>query len=144
MQVQNQNMPELQLIRPPSPPSEELLQQHNRVNYLQSLLNSPFTPGEFTYIENSSSRSLIKNGYHAVRLTETANFVKQDIESFQWSSDPNIWVISAKMEEIEEPPGHTGFTFGWTMREVQKIYRLGEEEYRRNWILAQIKKVSHY
>jgi hypothetical protein len=116
--------------------------EHEGSRKLNELLNSPFTPGEFHYIEDDHSRKLIKNGYHAVRLTETANFVKQDIDSFQWSQDPRIWIISNKMDEIEDPPGHSGFTFGWTMREVQKIFRLGEEEYRRNWIIANNKKVQ--
>jgi hypothetical protein len=82
---------------------------------------------------------MIKNGYQAIHVTETANFVKQDIESFQWSDDKRIWVITAKMEELGFT-GHSGFSFGWTMRQLQQIFRLGEAVYRRELLIEKIKK----
>jgi len=102
-------------------------------------IDDKFTPGEFLYIEDEYSRKMIKNGYQAVQLTETANFVKQDIESFQWSDDKRIWVITAKMEELGYT-GHSGFSFGWTMRQLQQIFRLGEVVYRRELLIEKIKK----
>jgi len=101
-------------------------------------IDNNFTPGEFLYID-SHSREMIKNGFEAVQLTETANFVKQDTESFQWSGDNRVWVITAKMEELGYY-GHSGCSFGWTMRQLQQIFRHGEAVYRREYLIAKIKK----
>jgi len=92
-----------------------------------------FIPGEFLYIDDTQSREMIKNGWQAVQLTETAEFVKQDIDSFQFSNSPTVRAISKKMVDIGYY-GHSGCSFGWTMRELQKIYKYGEVEYRKRWI----------
>jgi hypothetical protein len=102
-------------------------------------IDNNFTPGEFLYIDIDGSREMIKNGFQAVQLTETADFVKSNIESFQWSGDNRIWVITAKMEELGFY-GHSGCSFGWTMRQLQQIFRLGEAEYRRQYLTEKIKK----
>lgn len=103
-------------------------------------IDNNFQPGEFLYINCQHSRKLIKNGWRAVKQTETENFVRTDIESFQWSDDPRISIIINKMESIEDPPGHSGFTFGWTMRQLQQIFKLGEEEYRRRILIEEIRR----
>ena len=30
--------------------------------------------------------------------------------------------------------GHTGFTFGWTMRQIQSIAKQGEKKFMENWV----------
>ena len=64
-------------------------------------------------------------------MTETWNFVKQPTESFMMSNDNRIWIITAKMEELGYN-GHSGCSFGWTMRQMQYIARNGEENYKKS------------
>lgn len=132
----NNNMTEpIYNLLPPTPPviEETIITSELPISSIEDNEES-FIAGEFLYISNLHSRLIIQNGWRAVQLTETADFVKQDIESFQMSDDPRIWIISNKMDEIENPPGHSGFTFGWTMRQLQLIYKHGENEYRKSWV----------
>jgi hypothetical protein len=46
-----------------------------------------------------------------------------------FSDDQEIWRITAKMEELGYN-GHSGCSFGWTMRQMQYIAKYGEEKYR--------------
>jgi len=99
------------LMPPPPPPS------------------TSFVPGEFKYVNDKHSRVMLQNAYQAVNQTETWNFVKKDIESFSLSSAPEIWRITNKMEQLGYN-GHSGFSFGWTMRQMQIIAREGEGKYK--------------
>lgn len=99
------------IIMPPPPPS------------------TSFVPGEFKYVNDKHSRVMLQNAYQAVNQTETWNFVKKDIESFSLSSAPEIWRITNKMEQLGYN-GHSGFSFGWTMRQMQIIAREGEGKYK--------------
>jgi len=89
-----------------------------------------FVPGKFEYIESSHEREMLANAFQAISLTETWGFVKKDIESFMWSDDPTIWVISNKMSDLGYN-GHSGFSFGHTMRVMQHIAKYGEESYMK-------------
>jgi hypothetical protein len=101
-----------ELIMPPEPPVEN--------NYV---------PGEFKYINSKHSRNMLQNAYQAINQTETWNFVKKDIESFSFSNTPEINRISDKMTELGYY-GHSGVSFGWTMRQMQFIAKNGEEAFK--------------
>ena len=89
-----------------------------------------FVPGKFQYIESTHEREMLANAFQAISLTESWDFVKKDIESFMWSNDPTIWVISNKMSDLGYN-GHSGFSFGHTMRVMQHIAKYGEESYMK-------------
>jgi hypothetical protein len=102
-------------IMPPAPPSIEE--------------NNNFIPGQFKYISCKISREMLQNAYKAITLTETWKFVKKDIESFSFSSAPEIWHITNKMVELGYN-NHSGSSFGWTMRQMQYIAKFGEESFK--------------
>jgi hypothetical protein len=89
-----------------------------------------FVPGKFDYIkpESSNYKAMLVNAYQAITQTETWNFVKQDCESFMLSEDPRIWVISNKMAQLGYD-GHSGSSFGCTMRDMQYIAQHGEKKF---------------
>jgi hypothetical protein len=109
------SLPEPTIPMPPMPPSIEE--------------EASFVPGEFKYIKDRHTRVMLQNAYQAISQTETWNFVKRPIESFSFSSAPEIGRISDKMTELGYY-GHSGFSFGWTMREMQAIAREGEKKYK--------------
>jgi hypothetical protein len=117
----------LQLIHPdltdqnniethPQPP------QHVRCQY-------NFIPGNFEYVTDIYEREMLINAWQAITMTENWNFVKQPIESFSWSNDPRINIISNKMVELGYN-GHSGSSFGCVMRAMQYIAKNGEEKYK--------------
>ena len=105
---------QIAILLPPEPPIEE----------------DRFVPGEFKYIKSSHSRDMLQNAYKAITQTETWDFVKKDIDSFMCSSSPEIWIITKKMGELGYD-AHSGFSFGWTMRQMQFIAKNGEQEFKK-------------
>jgi hypothetical protein len=110
-------------ILPPSPPTckEEL--QVEKENFI---------PGEFLYVKSSSTRKMLQTAWQAITLTENWDFVKQDIESFTFSDDKRTSDIYYKIEQLGYS-GHSGISFGHTMREMQSLAKYGEEEYSKKF-----------
>ena len=102
-------------IRPPSPPK-------------------PHPKGNFDYIKSENDREMIENAYRAVNQLELWDFMKKDCESYMMSNCQEIKRIGNKMIELGYD-GHSGFSFGWTMRQIQYIAKHGEIKYMENWIL---------
>jgi hypothetical protein len=59
--------------------------------------------------------------------------MKTDIESFMWSDDPRVDIINAKMVELGYN-GHSGASFGYTMRRMQYLARNGEEKFKADYL----------
>ena len=89
----------------------------------------PFIPGRFDYIEGKHNREMLRNAYQAITLTENWGFIRRDIESFACSSEPEIIEISKKMLELGYD-GHSGASFGYTMRAMQSIAIYGEKKFK--------------
>jgi hypothetical protein len=106
--------------------SESVPRNHNHVR-------EEFIPGKFEYIKDSWSREMFINAWQAITLTETWDFVKQDIESFMWSDDPRVKIIYNKIEELGYM-GHSGASFGCTMRTMQYIAKYGEKKFMEEQI----------
>jgi len=108
-------------LRPPLPPQNQNKNKNQNQEYI-------FTPGNFEYIEIPSTRDMLINGYQSVSLLELWDYMKKKQESFMWSSDKEIFMISDKMTELGYHL-HSGFSFGWTMRQIQYIAIHGEQNY---------------
>ena len=86
--------------------------------------------GKFEYVQDVWMREMLINAWQAITTTETWDFVRQDTDSFMFSSDPRVNIIGKKMEELGYT-GHSGASFGLTMRHMQFIAKHGEEEYKK-------------
>jgi hypothetical protein len=105
---------ENQNLLPPVPPSVE----------------ENIIPGQFEYVKDLNKRLMLANAWQAINITETWNFVKQPIESFMFSNDPRTKIIAEKMEELGYY-GHSGASYGFTMRIMQYIANHGEKKYKQ-------------
>jgi hypothetical protein len=85
--------------------------------------------GKMEYIKNDYTREMCINAWQAITLTNNWHFVFKDINSFMCSSNPQIFEISNKMEELGYY-GHSGSSFGITMRNMQFLAQNGEEEFK--------------
>jgi hypothetical protein len=86
----------------------------------------------FDYTDNHS-KVMLENAYQAISLTEMWDYMKKDTESYTFSSDKEIYIISKKMEELGYY-GHSGASFGMTMRNMQFIALHGLEEHKKMWL----------
>lgn len=92
-------------------------------------IEEAFVHGKFDYV-SGVSQIMLQNAYEAITLTETWDFVRKDTESFMISNSPEIKIITKKMFELGYC-GHSGCSFGWTMRQMQFIAKNGEQEYKK-------------
>jgi nanoRNase/pAp phosphatase (c-di-AMP/oligoRNAs hydrolase) len=86
-------------------------------------------PGEFAYVKDQWTREMLLNAWQAITITELWDFVKEDIDSFMFSHDPRVTRIYNKMEELGYG-GHSGASFGCTMRNMQYLAEHGEEKFK--------------
>ena len=98
---------------------------------IPSVEETDFVYGKFDYV-SGISQLMLQNAYEAITLTNTWEFVRKDIESFMLSKSPEIKIITKKMIELGYC-GHSGFSFGWTMRQMQFIAKNGEQEYKKKF-----------
>ena len=102
---------------PPAPPLSEKI-----VNKIGD--------GKMDYIQDSHNKIMMTNAWEAITQTNNWDFISQEIISFMWSDDPRIDEIMEKMEELGFD-GHSGCSFGCTMRNMQFLVKNGEEEFKR-------------
>ena len=87
----------------------------------------------FNYVNDTSCREMLLNAYQAIQLTETWDFMKQDINSYTSSNSNEVKLISNKMSELGYNY-HSGSSFGWIMRHMQIIAQNGLEAHKEYWL----------
>ena len=88
-----------------------------------------FIKGKFMYVKDEHSREMLVNAWNAIEELELWDYMRRETYSYMFSKDQEISRITAKMVELGYD-GHSGFSFGWTMRQIQNIAQYGEEKYR--------------
>lgn len=99
--------------------------------------------GNFDYVSNLWNREILENAWQAITLTNMWDFAKQDIDSFMFSLDPRLDIIGEKMAEIGYN-GHSGISFGRTMRQMQYLAKFGEEKFKENFDTVLSVEQIHY
>jgi hypothetical protein len=135
-------------ILPPRPPQERLMliNPDDLMEESQTQESEPQTPepqipeeqtpveifikGKFLYIKDLHTRKMLVNAWNSITQLELWEYMRQDRYSYMWSNDKEIDRITKKMEELGYN-GHSGCSFGWTMRQMQYIAKNGEETYMR-------------
>jgi hypothetical protein len=107
----------------------ELLPPVPPINILEKILNK-IGDGKMDYIKDSRNKIMMTNAWQAITQTNNWYFISQQIESFMWSNDQRIYDITLKMEELGYD-GHSGCSFGYTMRSMQLLAQKGEEEFKK-------------
>jgi hypothetical protein len=84
---------------------------------------------DFSFVENKSSREMLENAFAAVTQTESWAFLREDVDTFMFSRNPQVHRILKKMEELGYHQ-HSGASFGVTMRQMQFIAQYGFEKFK--------------
>jgi hypothetical protein len=88
-----------------------------------------FIMGKFLYINDLETRKILVYAWEAITALELWNFMKEDTHSYMFNNEPNVRRIYCKIEQLGYY-GHSGASFGWTMRQMQYIAKHGETKYR--------------
>ncbi len=84
---------------------------------------------DFALIHDEHSRQMLENAYNAITLAEGWEFMKNyNEESFMFSSNPMVKSISDNMVTLGYD-GHSGASFGWTMRTMEYLAKHGKEAF---------------
>jgi len=96
--------------------------------------NDVFVFGKFIYVIDIFDREMLQNAWTAINQLDLWEYMKRDTDSYMMSSDPEINIITKKMEELGYN-GHSGCSFGWTMRQMQHIAQHGEEDFMDTYLI---------
>jgi hypothetical protein len=120
-------------FRPPTPPKNTSESSLDSLEWSNDTNCSNIGDGKFEYISNHNDREMLVNAWQSISQTNLWDFVREPIESFMWSNDPRIEVISEKMEELGYHE-HSGSSFGITMRNMQYLAQNGENKFKQLFI----------
>ena len=91
------------------------------------------TDAEFNTISDEHSRFMLKNAHQAITLTEHWDYMKTfSDQSFMFSSNPAVSAITKKMSQLGYD-GHSGSSFGWTMRQMEFLAKNGKQAFLQQW-----------
>ena len=92
--------------------------------------------GNFDYLKSQSEIKMLSTAFQAITLTELWDFLEKPIDSFMCSGDKRVRTIYNKIEELGYH-GHSGSSFGLTMRNMQQLALKGEEAFKQMMLLNQ-------
>jgi hypothetical protein len=92
-----------------------------------------FIFGKFLYVKDDNKKEMLQNAWTAITELDLWDYMKLDTDSYMMSSDPEINIITKKMEELGYD-GHSGASFGWTMRQMQHIAQYGEDDFMDTYL----------
>jgi hypothetical protein len=88
--------------------------------------------GQFDFID-SSSRIMYTTAHYAISQLELWDYMKKDTESYMLSRDPEVYKIGDKISQLGYN-GHSGASFGCTMRAMQFIAQNGYDKFREDYM----------
>lgn len=102
----------------------------------------PFIPGNFDYIEDVWTRRYIQDAYQVITRNEWWSAFKNTLNArgvssytgFTFTDDPLYKIIMNAVSSTHIGGGHSGYSLGFCMREMEQIALLGEKEYKKNRI----------
>lgn len=86
---------------------------------------------DFLKIKDQHYRFMLENAYQAITVAEGWDFMKtfnDNQNGFMFSDNPMTGKIMNKMEELGYS-GHSGGSFGWTMRNMEFLAKHGKDEF---------------
>jgi hypothetical protein len=97
-------------------------------------IDTNITDAEFNIIADEHDRFMLKNAHQAITAAEAWDFMRTfSDQSFMFSSSPIVSDIMKKMSELGYD-GHSGCSFGWTMRQMEFIAKNGKEVYLQKFV----------
>jgi hypothetical protein len=93
-------------------------------------------PEDFDFIDDEATRHCMKNGCWAMNESGLwdwlRNYTVNPSKGFMFADDPEITIIVKIMERNDAPIpiGHSGASFGFTMRNLYYVAKNGVEGYK--------------
>ena len=82
----------------------------------------------FYFITDTHEKIMLETAYNAITSLELWDYMKTPINSYMLSSDTELHLIMNEIQKLGYD-GHSGGSFGCTMREMQYIAQHGLPQY---------------
>ena len=97
-------------------------------------IDTNITDAEFNTISDEHNRFMLKNAYRAITAAEAWLFMKSfSGTSFMLSDNPILSTIMKKMSQLGYD-GHSGSSFGWTMRCMEFLAKNGKQAFLQQFV----------
>ena len=108
--------------------------KHKKHHDMTHIVDTSITHAEFNIIPDEHSRFMLKNAHQAITLTESWGYMRtfSSNQSFMFSNSPTISTITKKMSQLGYD-GHSGSSFGWTMRQMEFLAKNGKQAFLRQF-----------
>ena len=82
----------------------------------------------FDFITDSREKVMLETAYQAITSLELWDYMKNPTNSYMVSSDKEVYLIMNEIQKLGYD-GHSGGSFGCTMRDMQYIAQHGLSKY---------------
>jgi hypothetical protein len=84
-------------------------------------------PGDFSFVKDKETQIMFADAYQAIEAAEAWDYMKTDPGDggYMFSQSDMLSKINSKMTYN----GHSGSSYGWTMRMMQRLARIGWEAF---------------
>lgn len=84
-------------------------------------------PGDFSFLTDKETQIMLADAYQAIETAEEWEYMKTDPGEggYMFSQSDTMSKIGSKMTYS----GHSGSSYGWTMRCMQRLARIGWEAF---------------
>jgi len=89
----------------------------------------------FGFVKDTATQKMLSTAYKAISVCRLWDYMRKETESYQFSADSEVEKILSKIKELGYD-GHSGFSFGYTMRQMQFIALYGLDIFRELYLNA--------
>jgi len=105
---------------------------------MENEANNYFGDGSFDYMNNDHMVPYLVNAHWAITQCELWDWLRTyspvDGKGFMFSTMPEMERINKKMNEQDIAGGHSGSSYGGTMRVMECIAKNGYEKYKEDYL----------
>jgi hypothetical protein len=101
-------------------------------------MSTSYQPGDFSFHASKWDAAMLKNAYDAITTEELWSFFKNKTppvdRGYMFWDAPEL----KRLDKHLEPIGHSGASYGWTMRTMEVIAKDGWELFVQTYLTAQL------
>ena len=88
-------------------------------------------PGDFSFVKDKETQIMFNDAYQAITKADAWDYMKTDPgkDGYMFTQSDILAKINTKMTY----DGHSGASYGWTMRVMQRLARIGWEAFVRKY-----------
>jgi hypothetical protein len=97
----------------------------------------------FAFIEDKDSREYLQSAHRAITSCELWDWLRDhNADAFMFDRSTEVMRIREKMREDPINGYHSGASYGWTMRQMESVAKIGYDAYKEDYMIARIERLT--